>query len=53
MTEYERIPWDEAAYLHHVRAACFICELVAGNPDYPHHVAYRSDEAVVFLCKMP
>ena len=28
---------------------CFICELVAGNPDYAHHVVYEDDDAVAFL----
>lgn len=52
----ERAAWtgaDDAAYLELVRRACFICELVAGNPDYPHHVAYRDDHTVVFLSRLP
>lgn len=49
----ERVMWDEDAYLELVRRACFICEVVAGNPDYPHHVAHRDDRAVVFLSKFP
>ncbi|HJP79694.1 MAG TPA: hypothetical protein VJ914_35815 [Pseudonocardiaceae bacterium] len=27
--------------------------MLAGNPEYPHHVVYRDDIAVVFLSKFP
>ncbi len=48
-----RLPWDAAAYRRLVRSACFICELCAGNPDYPHHIAYRDETAIAFLCRWP
>lgn len=48
-----RVAWDEESYLDLVRRACFICEMLAGNPDYPHHVAHRDERAVVFLSKFP
>ncbi|GGP82921.1 HIT family protein [Saccharothrix coeruleofusca] len=48
-----RVPWDEDAYLELVRRACFICEVLADNPDYPHHVAHRDERAIVFLSKFP
>lgn len=32
---------------------CFICELVAGNPEFAHHVVYEDDEAIAFLNKYP
>ena len=32
---------------------CFICEMLAGNPDYRHHVIYEDKTAVVFLNKYP
>lgn len=35
------------------RGACFICELLRGNPDYAHHIAYRDDVAVVFANRYP
>lgn len=41
------------AYLDLARRACFICELLAGNPDYPHHIAHRDDRAVVFASRFP
>jgi diadenosine tetraphosphate (Ap4A) HIT family hydrolase len=44
---------DEQSYLDLVRRACFVCEMLAGNPDYPHHVVHRDDEAVVFLSRFP
>ncbi|WP_410601300.1 hypothetical protein [Amycolatopsis sp. lyj-90] len=43
-----RMPWQPDAYLDLARRACFVCELLAGNPDYPHHIAHRDDHAVVF-----
>ncbi|SDM67604.1 ATP adenylyltransferase [Lentzea albidocapillata subsp. violacea] len=48
-----RVPWDSDSYLALARRACFICELLAGNPDYPHHVAYRDGTAIVFASKFP
>lgn len=30
-----------------------MCELLAGNPEYSHHVAFRDGTAVVFLSKYP
>ncbi|MFD0205509.1 MULTISPECIES: HIT family protein [Saccharothrix] len=48
-----RAVWDEESYLDLVRRACFICEMLAGNPDYPHHVAHRDERAVVFLSRFP
>jgi diadenosine tetraphosphate (Ap4A) HIT family hydrolase len=50
---YPRVPLDIEAYIRRVRSACFICELLAGNPDYPHDVAYRGPEAIVFMVKFP
>lgn len=51
MTERRHLDWD--AYLERVRAACFICELVAGNPDYTHHVVYEDGETIAFLNAYP
>ena len=28
---------------------CFICELLAGNPEYAHHVVYEDELVVAFL----
>jgi diadenosine tetraphosphate (Ap4A) HIT family hydrolase len=35
------------------QGSCFICELVAGNPDYHHHIIYQDDTAIAFLNKYP
>lgn len=32
---------------------CFICELLAGNPEFPHHVVYEDDHAIAFLNRYP
>ncbi|MDX8149639.1 hypothetical protein SK854_46480 [Lentzea sp. BCCO 10_0061] len=48
-----RVPWDPDSYLALARRACFVCELLAGNPDYPHHVAYRDGVAIVFASRFP
>jgi ATP adenylyltransferase len=53
MTERGRVPWDMTAYLRRVRAACYVCELLAGNPEYMHHIVDRNDVGVVFLAKYP
>jgi len=47
----DRLDWE--AYQRLVRRACFVCELLAGNPDYPHHVVYRDGATVAFLSRFP
>ena len=32
---------------------CFICEIVAKNPDYPHYCVYQDDTAIAFLDAYP
>jgi ATP adenylyltransferase len=32
---------------------CFICELVAGNPSFRHHVIYEDESAIAFLDAYP
>lgn len=47
-------PFDEQAYIERItNGPCFICEMLAGNPDYSHHVIYQDEQAVVFLNKYP
>jgi diadenosine tetraphosphate (Ap4A) HIT family hydrolase len=53
MTEHTRVAWDLPAYERRIRAACFICEILSGNPDYPHHIVHRDDHAIAFLSNMP
>jgi diadenosine tetraphosphate (Ap4A) HIT family hydrolase len=47
-----RRPMDVAAYEKRSRQGpCFICELLAGNPDYPADVVWTDDFAVAFLAR--
>ncbi len=49
-----RQPVDIDDYVRRVRyGPCFICELVAGNPDYRHHIVYQDETAIAFLNKYP
>lgn len=46
--------FDMDAYVKQISSGpCFICEMLAGNPEYPHHIIYRDEQAVVFLNKYP
>lgn len=50
----ERKPFDLEAYVRDIGTRpCFICELVAGNPDYRHHVVFEDEDNVIFLSKYP
>jgi diadenosine tetraphosphate (Ap4A) HIT family hydrolase len=45
---------DVEAYARRCQAGpCFICEIVAGNPDYEHHMVYEDEATVAFLNKYP
>ncbi len=50
----QRQPFDIETYVQRSQhGPCFICEIVAGNPEYRHHVIYEDDIAIVFLNKYP
>jgi histidine triad (HIT) family protein len=50
----ERKPFDLAAEVRRATTGpCFICELVAGNPAYAHHVVAEDGETIIFLSKYP
>ncbi len=50
----QRQPFDIETYVQRSQhGPCFICEMVAGNPDYRHHIIYEDDMAIVFLNKYP
>ena len=54
MNNYERLSVDLKSYVQRTRKGpCFICELVAGNPDFKHHVVYEDNSAIAFLDKFP
>ncbi|HEY4388470.1 MAG TPA: HIT domain-containing protein, partial [Ktedonobacteraceae bacterium] len=46
-------PFDMDAYEKRSKGPCFICEMLAGNPDYQHHLIYEDQTAVAFLNKYP
>lgn len=49
-----RILFDVEAYLRSVRERpCFICGLVAGDPQFAHHIVFEDDFAIAFLNKYP
>jgi ATP adenylyltransferase len=46
--------FDMDAYVEQISSGpCFICEMLAGNPKYPHYIIYQDEQAVVFLNKYP
>lgn len=52
MTQYQHIDID--SYIEQITSGlCFICEMLAGNPDYRHHIIYENEIAVVFLNRYP
>lgn len=52
MSSYKSLDIDD--YIRRIQdGPCFICEMLAGNPDYHHHIIYQDDSAVVFLNKYP
>jgi diadenosine tetraphosphate (Ap4A) HIT family hydrolase len=44
---------DPAEVHSRVAGRCFICELVAGNPEFAHHVFFEDDSAIAFLNAYP
>jgi diadenosine tetraphosphate (Ap4A) HIT family hydrolase len=53
-TKYPRKPFDEQRYVERCQnGPCFICEILAGNPAYGHHLVYEDETAVAFLNKYP
>ncbi len=47
-------PFDVHAYEERSKKGpCFICEMLAGNPEYRHHIIYEDQTAIVFLSKYP
>lgn len=46
--------FDMEAYIERTtQGPCFICQILAGNPDYPHHIIYEDEQAIVFLNAYP
>jgi diadenosine tetraphosphate (Ap4A) HIT family hydrolase len=40
---------DFEAVRRELAGRCFICELLAGNPEYAHHVVYEDERTIAFL----
>jgi diadenosine tetraphosphate (Ap4A) HIT family hydrolase len=40
---------DFEAVRRQLAGRCFICELLAGNPEYAHHVVYEDERTIAFL----
>lgn len=51
---FEKRPFDIDDYTRRSEEGpCFICEYLAGNPDYTHHLVYEDEATVAFLNKYP
>ncbi len=49
-----RVPFDAARYVQRSREGpCFVCAILAGRPDYPHHDVYEDDATIAFLARSP
>jgi hypothetical protein len=47
-----RRPMDAVAYERRSREGpCFVCETLAGNPDYPGHLVWADEDSVAFLAR--
>ena len=51
---FERVPLDLDAYVQRARSGrCFVCALLAGDPDDHHEVVFDDGEHIAFLSKYP
>jgi diadenosine tetraphosphate (Ap4A) HIT family hydrolase len=54
LDEPRRRRFDTQRYLEDARQGCFICRLIASDPELPqHHVVWRDKEAIAFLNRFP
>ena len=54
MSGYRRLPLDIERYMTRSRTSpCFICKVVAGSHEVPHHEVHRDDVGVAFLARFP
>jgi diadenosine tetraphosphate (Ap4A) HIT family hydrolase len=51
MVKRKRVDFN--AIREELRGRCFICEMLAGNPQYQHHVVYEDERTVAFLNRYP
>lgn len=52
MDEWYEPDW-EAYHQRCQTGPCFVCEIVAGNPEYPAHIIYEDDTVIALLDKYP
>lgn len=51
---FERYKLDVPEYVRTCQTGpCFVCEIVAGNPAYPHHIVYEDAWTIAFLNRYP
>ncbi len=51
---FARIQPDQQRYMHQVQhGPCFICRILANDPEYPHHIIHQDDVAIAFLDRYP
>ncbi len=51
---FERYEIDWDVYHHRAQTGeCFICGIIARNPEFPAHMIYEDDRAIVFLNRYP
>lgn len=49
-----KVPFDVATYVKNTQGGkCFICALVAGEPEAFHEVVYEDDDHIAFLSRYP
>jgi histidine triad (HIT) family protein/ATP adenylyltransferase len=49
-----RVPFNAEQYLRRSREGpCFVCSILAGHPDYPHHDVYQDASTIAFLPRWP
>jgi ATP adenylyltransferase len=54
MTQWK--PFDLDTYIKNIQSRpCFICEMIAGNPEYrhAHEIVYEDETAIVFFNRYP
>jgi histidine triad (HIT) family protein/ATP adenylyltransferase len=49
-----RVPFNAEQYIRRSREGpCFVCSILAGHPDYPHHDVYEDADTIAFLTRQP
>ncbi len=51
---FARIKPDTEVYRKRIQdGPCFICQIIADRPEYPHHIVYEDSTAIAFLDRYP